>query len=452
MDTKKLIELLGGPNNIDSFTHCITRLRFNIKDFDKVNKDEINKIGSVIGVQIKGGQLQVITQGNIESHFSKVQEELKKYSVTEADFVNENLDEPSGKKEKFGLNTILNHLAAILSPAIPAIAGGGLLKALYFFLTTFNIISADSNGAFILNIISDSMFFYLPFILAYTSAKRFETSIPLALSLAGVLMYPSLMNLAAEGGGTIDLFGFLPILVVNYKSSVIPIILSVACLKYVHKIASKYVPDFLNIILVPLLSLGITALVSLVVLAPIGFYLADYVAVLIEKIIGMSPFISGFIVGSTRPFLVLTGMHHALTPITLQQLDLYGYTTMGAMTLMSTFAQASAALAFWLFSKNKDDKKLGASSAITGYIGITEPILFGILVPNRDLFVITMLAGGVGGGVAAMLGGRAYGYVMPGILSLPAYMGDGFNGIIIGAIVTVLSTVVMYGIQTRRKK
>lgn len=261
-------------------------------------------------------------------------------------------------------------------------------------------------------------------------------------------MYPSFMGLAAEAG-KLSIFG-IPILVANYKSSVIPIILSVWFLSKAHAFAKKIVPGALAIVLVPLITLTLSGLVSLIVLAPIGFYLAEYVSVFMERVITLSPFISGFIIGATRPLLVLTGMHHALAPITLQQLELYGNSAIGAISLMSTFAQASAALAFWLFSKKAEDKRLGASTAFTGYIGVTEPILFGILVPNRDLMLIAMFSGGLAGGVATALGGTAYGYVMPGVLSLPAYMGVGFNGILIGIAVAITTTLVLYGLKTRR--
>lgn len=159
MDAKKLIETIGGLENIDSFSHCMTRLRFNLKDFDLIDEKKAKEVENVIGIQVKGGQVQVVTTGSIEAHFKDVSDYIEKYGKGISKFETDLGEETEKVKTKFGFDTLTNHLSAILSPVIPAIAGGGLLKALYFALTTFNVISRDSSIAFVINMLSDTMFF-----------------------------------------------------------------------------------------------------------------------------------------------------------------------------------------------------------------------------------------------------------------------------------------------------
>ena len=301
------------------------------------------------------------------------------------------------------------------------------------------MVSPESDTVTILNLIADCMFYFFPFLLAVSSAKKFKTNEYMALAVAGALMYPTLIS--AVGERTSFMFmGFLPLAVVKYSGSVVPIILSVLLLKYVYDFFNRVIPDMVQIIFSPLLTLLVTIPLALAALAPLGYYIGEYIAIGITYLINLSPAISGFVVGATRPLLVLTGMHHAINPIGQQQLLTLGYSQISPMSLMSTMAQATAAFGAYVFIKNQKDRQIALSATVSGYIGITEPALYGILAKYKEAMIAACLGGGLGSAVAATMGAKCYGMVMPGLFSIPAYMGEGFTGVVVGMIVSIVTT------------
>lgn len=427
----QILNLVGGEDNVNQLTNCVTRLRFSLKDESLAKKRDIESLPGVIGAQFQGGQFQVILGGKVVN----VAAELKnKYSLGSNDTKNE-------KKNKLNFNEVINILSSILTPVLPPIIAGGMLQGFIFMFTNSGWVDGSSDTIQILSLISNCMFYFFPFLLASSSAKKFKTNEYMALAIAGALMYPTLINAATLGEITqFSFLGFLSIPVVNYSGSVIPIVLSVLVMKYIYDFLNKWIPEMLRSVFSPLLTLTITIIVSLFALAPLGYYIGEYIAQGIKWLIDFSPIISGFIIGSTRPFLVLLGVHHAMNPIVQQEIASFGSSSMMAMILMSTIAQASAALAIYFIIKDKNTKQIAISSAISGYIGITEPALYGIIIKYKEVMVATFIGGGVGGAISAIMGGKCYGFVMPSILTLPAYMGEGFNGVILGMIATVVVT------------
>lgn len=431
---KKIITFVGGDENINSLTHCVTRLRFNLKNESKAQTKELEELDGVMGVQRQGGQYQVIIGGKV----GKVYAEIIKMLPRLDDY--DGQEETSGEKDSL-LNRLINTLSAILVPSLAPIVGGGMLKGFLFMLTSLEWADPESGTMFVLNMTGDAMFYFFPFLLAVSSARRFKTNEYMALSLAGVLMYPTLLNVALAGEMTnVQFFGFLPVPVVNYSSSILPIILAVWLLSYVYRFFEKVIPSMITVIFTPLLTLLLMVPVMLVVLAPIGFYVGEYIAQGIEALINFSPLVSGFVIGASRPLLVLMGMHHAIRPITQQQIATYGYSTMGPMNFMSTMAQATAAFAIYFLISNKKMKQVALSSTVSGYLGITEPALYGVLVKYKAAFVGASLGGGIGGAVGALLGAKSMAPVMPSVLSIPVFLNDGAAGFIIGLFVTLIAT------------
>lgn len=438
MDNKKLaqeiVKLVGGELNINSVTHCITRLRFQLKDSDKVADKKIAALEDVMGSQYQGGQYQIIIGGKVGKVYKEVAKILPRLAGGEVEI-----------EDKKSIGTqIVDTLSAILIPSLAPIVGGGMLKGFLFLLSTFAWIDVEGGTYYLLNIASDCMFYFFPFLLAVSAAKRFKTNEYMALSLAGALMYPSLLEVAKVG--EVANFKFLNVLtipVLNYSGSIVPIILSVWLLSYVYRFMEDHVPAMVTIMFTPLLTLLVVTPIMLFAIAPLGFYIGEYVAIGIGWLIDFSPWLAGFVVGVTRPFLVLTGMHHAIRPITQQQIATYGFSTLGPMNFMSTMSQAAAALAVYLLIKDKKMKQVSLSATISGFLGITEPALYGVLTKHRFAFIGASLGGGIGSAVAAMLGARGYAPAMPSILSIPVYLGDRSLGFFIGFIVTVVSTVLL---------
>lgn len=428
----KIIELLGGVSNIQSVTHCVTRLRFHLLEDKKEKLAEIKSLDGIMGAQIQGGETQIIIGGEVGKVFKEI---LKEFPSLSSDGGNR----PDTEK-KTVFTRVINTLSGILVACLAPIIGGGMLKGILFFLTNQNIIDAAGGTAQILNIASDCMFYFLPFILAVSAAKRFKTNEYMAISLAGVLMYPSLISAASEGIKTIYFLSFLPIKVINYKASVVPIILSVLLLSYVYRFLEAKLPDMLTVIFTPLLTLLFVIPVMLFGIAPLGFYIGEFLAIGIDALIDFAPWFAGFVIAASRPLLVLTGMHHAITPISMQQVATYGYSLIGPMNFMSTMAQATAVFAVYFVIRDKKMKQITMSATISGYLGITEPALYSVLIPYRSALAGAMIGGGLGGLVASMFKVASYASGMPSILSIPNFLGETTVGFFIALAVTLIAT------------
>lgn len=429
---RRLIDDVGGLSNIEALTHCVTRLRFVLIDRKKVNKPDIEQLDDVIDVQEAAGQFQVIIGPKVDKYYQKIINDNPSLGTKSE-------SKETNKEKKSVFTRIVETMSAILIPSLPPVIGGGMLKGFLYMFGQFGWLGMNSPTFTFINIISDCMFYFFPFLLAVSSSRRFKTNDYMALALAGAMMYPSIIQGAAKGG-SLHLWKFISVPLINYSSSVIPIILSVWIMSYVFGYFQDHIPDLLSTIFTPLLTLVIMIPVELIAVAPLGFYLGDYIAKGMQFLLNLSPIISGFVIGATRPFLVLTGTHHAMRAILQQQVSTYGKTTIGAMNFMSVFAQATAALGVFLVTKNKKMKQLSFSSMISGYLGVTEPALYGVITKYKVAMVATMLGGGVAGAITAHFGSAVFGIVMPSILTVSATMGKGFIGILIGIPVAILIT------------
>lgn len=429
---KKIIELVGSEKNINSLTHCVTRLRFVLKDENKANTKEIERLDGVLGVQKKAGQYQVI----VGSKVNKVYQEITSMTNLSAE-VEDNTDD----KNKSVITRVLETLSAILIPSLPPIIGGGMIKGFLFMFWGFGWIEWGSDIFNLLNIMSDCMFYFYPFLLAVSAAKKFKTNAYMALSLAGVLMHPTIYEGINAGLKSFSVFG-IPFQYLDYNSSVIPIILSVWIMSYVYRFFEKRIPDIISIIFTPMLTLIIMVPLVLAGIAPLGYFAGEYIALGVQALIDFNPIVAGFVVGALRPFTVFTGTHHAVRAIVSQQLATYGYTTIGAMNYMSTMAQAAAPLAvyFVLRNRNKKMSDLSLSSAVSGFLGVTEPGLYGVIVKYKVAFIATSIGGGIGAAIASAFGAAEYGMVMSSLVTIPATIGEGFMGIVIGLPTAIIVT------------
>lgn len=431
----QILELVGKKSNIITCTHCITRLRFTLKDDGKADVKKIESLEGVLGVQIQGGQFQVIVGNKV----NKVYAEL-----TELADLNSDSASAAGNAEtqkKGVVSRILETLSSILIPSLPPVIGGGMIKGFLFMFWEFGWIEWGSDVFNLLNIMSDGMFYFYPFLLAVSAAKRFKTNPYMALSLAGVLMHPTIYEGINGGVESFQILG-ISIPYLDYNASVLPIILAVWIMSYVYRFLEKRIPDIVSIIFTPMLTLIAMVPVTLAFIAPLGYYIGEYIALGIQAIIDFSPILAGFVIGVLRPVTVFTGTHHAVRAIVSQQLATYGYTTIGAMNYMSTMAQAAAPLAIYIIlrHKNKEMRDISLSAAISGFLGVTEPGLYGVIVKYKVAFVAASIGGGIGAAISSYFGGAEYAMVMSSLVTIPATFGEGFVGIAIGLPVAVIST------------
>lgn len=434
-----------GQDNITYATHCATRLRFNVKDESQVNLKALDRLEGVLRAQFNSGQLQIIIGAKVKSVFDAVSEKL--------DLENQDIEVKAVQQKKNVISRVVETVAGIFGPVIPVLIGCGMVKSVLAILTTMNLLETTSGAYQTFSLISDLIFYFFPFFLAVSAAKKFKTNEYLAVALAGAYMYPTIMEGAAKvaetGVTSLSFFG-LPLLLVNYKSTIIPIIISVWVMSYVYRFVNKRIPDMFKILFVPMIVLFIMVPLGLIVFGPLGTYFGSGVAQIVTYLYTVNGVIGAFLFGTFRPLLIIFGMHYAITPINSQLIAEYGYSVISPANLTGNLAQAGACIGVFLLLKHKTSKSSALSSGVTAMFGITEPAIFGFNLKYKRPFICAMLAGGIGAAYINFWGGGATALILPGILALPTYIADSYIHIIIGVAISItlaLVAVLIWGIE-----
>lgn len=437
---KNILEKIGGESNVNSVQHCMTRLRFVLKDESKVDEVAIKKIKGVMGVAKQGGQYQVIIGNNVGSCYKEL--------INLGNFEESKLDK---KKEKMGIfNSILDVISGCMSAAMPAIIGAGMIKVLLVILPMMGILSDTSQTYAILNALGDATFYFLPLILVISSSKKFNINPYTLAAVIGVMLYPGFKGLI-DAGEKISLFG-LPVASANYAYSVIPVIMMAWVMQYVEKLADKITPEFTKNFLKPMLTLLIALPIALIVVGPIGFYLGEALSSSIVFIYDKAGWLAIMITGALMPLLVMTGMHWAFLPLAIMNLNNpnigFDFLLLVAM-LCSNLAQASSCLAVFLKSKNKDLKQVAGASSISAFLaGVTEPAMYGVTLKYKRPLYACMIAGGVSGLYAGIVGLKCYAVASPSLISLVQYMDPKGGSNFINALITSGISVVLAFVLT----
>jgi PTS system beta-glucosides-specific IIC component len=412
---EEILQNVGGSENVADLFHCATRLRFTLKDENKADMKKLEQIEGVWGCAKKIGQLQVI----IGQTVSEVYDEICAMTGIEkkAEVAAEPEDAPAKKNSV--VNAIFDVMTACFNPIIPAFAGAGIIKGLLTLCSTYGWIDSTTGVYTFLNAAGDAVFYFLPFVLAATAAKKFKTDQVLAIVLAGIYMYPNILN---NAGTQISVLG-IPTQLLKYSSTVLPILLSVWVMSYVYNWIYKHTVEYLRVIVVPIVVLLVMTPLSLMVFGPIGYYIGIYAGKLFSWLFDVAPLIAGLVVGATRPFVVLTGMHMAISPVMINNIATLGYDMIGPVNCVATMAAAGMCFGTFLRAKKAENKASTFSAFISAFIGITEPALYGVAFRFKKPLYACMLGGGVSGAIVAVLGGHAVTYAMPSIISLPAYSG-----------------------------
>lgn len=408
----RVLDAVGGKENVKSVVHCATRLRFVLNDEGKADTARLQQDNDVIQVVQSGGQYQVV----IGSHVSDVYQEL----TAMANFGGG--DAASNEKKGNIFNQFVDIISSIFTPFLGAMAGAGVLKGFLTLAVTLNWIAPESGVYVILFSIADGLFTYLPVLLAFTAANKFKTSPFLAVSLAMALVHPSITALAGAGE-SISFFGIPVILGLSgYTSSVIPIILAVYIQSHVERFFKKIVPSFLQIIAVPLLVFLIMAPLTFVVVGPLGTIIGDWLGSAYNGIYNFSPIVAGAVMGGLWQVFVMFGMHWGFVPIIMLNLGQVGYDTMVPMLLPAVLAQGGAALAVFFLTKSVKLKGLAISSTITAIFGITEPTVYGVTLPLKKPFIAACISGAIGGAFIGFSNVANYTFGLVSVLSLPGFI------------------------------
>jgi beta-glucoside PTS system EIICBA component len=432
---KQIIQLVGGKENINNAWHCMTRLRFDLKDKTKVNEEAIQKLDGVVGTKFNKEQFQVVIGTTVDKYYNILAADL---GLSDNKNVNSKDEKPQAE-EKNGLITMfMNTVSGVFGPIVPAIAGAGMIKGLIAGLVALKVLSGTSDTLKVIDMMASGVFTFLPFFLAASAAKKFKTNEYLAIAIAATIMFPTMVDAAKAAKITsFNVFGALPIPVFNYSGSVIPIIFSVWVLSYIHRFVDKHIPDAMRTVFTPTITLFVSGFLTLSVIGPIGIYLGRGLALVVAGLFKISPVVAGIIVGAIRPASVLTGMHHAMTPIALQNFASQGYDMLMPMMFMANLSITGAAAAIYFKENTKEGKSVVISSVVSGIFGITEPALFGVLTKYKKAFLAATIGSAVSSAFISSFGVRIYGYVLSSIFSIPAYIGPYFVFAMLGILIAL---------------
>lgn len=425
-----ILEQVGGINNITQLVNCATRLRMNFKDESLVHLDQINKIPGVLGAVKKSGQYQII----IGTDVANVCNEIKAMGLNES---------PVNTGKKVGkIDALMDIFAAIFTPVIPAITAAGMIKAILVICVLLGM-EKTSQIYVVLSFIADAGFYFLPIMLAVSSAKKLGCNPYLAAMVGGALLHPAFTQLVTAGE-PVHIFG-LPIKLINYGSSVIPIILAVWLMTYVERFADKVSPKAVKFFMKPTLTILIVVPIVLVVLGPLGSYIGTGIATITDFLNMHVSWLVPTLMGAFMPLLVLTGMHWSFLPVLMTSYTTYGYeAVMGPGSLVSNVCQGSAALCVSIKTKNKELKQLASSAGVTALMGITEPAMYGVTIKFKKILLSVMLGGGVGGFYAGLMGVVRYTSGTPGLLSIPIFIGDNPMNVVHALIACAIGFVVTF--------
>ncbi|HAP7703184.1 TPA: PTS transporter subunit EIIC [Enterococcus faecium] len=430
---RNVLQQVGGKENVVSLTHCATRLRFELKDKRKADTKALEKTLGVISVVDSGGQYQVVIGNEVQTAFKEIQKEVGT-SIKKG---------PSSDNQESIISRLISVISTTFTPMIPAITGAGMVKAILAVLTLTGVLSDSSQTYIILNTIADAAFYFMPVLLAYGAAIKFDVNPILAITVAGILLHPNISQLFSTG----DAVSFLgiPVLAADYAGSVLPIIFTVWIMSYVEPFADRISPSFIKFFTKPMLVFLIMGPLALVVIGPFGTLLNDLIAMGAEWINGKAAWLIPFLMGGLQPFLVVTGTAWAMTPIATMQLSSTGSEMInGPGMLASNIAQSGATFAVAAKTKNKELKQLAVSTGITALMGITEPSLYGVTLKLKKPLVASMIGGAIAGLYAGLSGLVRYAFVSPGLVALPAFIGENPMNIVHAIITCVIAFVATF--------
>ncbi len=417
---KQIVASVGGSGNVNSLVHCATRLRFQIKDPAKVDKKRLSQTEKVITVVEAGGQLQVVIGNAVGDVYDAI---LATSSIKAGDMDRD--DKKNGDKNI--INMFMSTVSGIFAPILGAMSGAGLLKGLLILFTTMGWMSTDMGTYRILFAAADGVFTFLPVFLAYTSAKRFKADPFVSVAIASALMYPNIT--AAFAAKESLTFLNIPVVLVSYTSSVIPIILSVYVLSKLERGLRSILPDIVKNIFTPLLSLVIMVPSTFLVIGPVSDFAGKMLAGGYTALVSVNPIIAGFILGLVWPAAVMFGLHWGFIPIVINNISQYGRDTLFTITGPNNFAQAGAALGVFLKTKNKKVKDIAGPAALSAVLaGITEPAIYGVTLKYKKPFFIGAFFSGIAGAITAAVGAGAPTVLGTSLLTLTGYIGVGFAG------------------------
>lgn len=410
---KEIIKYVGGAENVNSVSHCITRLRFRLKDESKADDAALKNLSGVVTVMHSAGQYQVV----IGNHVPMVYAELCEVGG----FTNESLTNNEEEDAPKGIfNKLIDIVTGCFQPVLGPLCASGIIKGLNALLAFLLGESFSASGTYaVLNAIGDAIFYFFPIILGYTAAKKFKVNVVVGMLIGAALCYPTIqadtLSAAGEAMGNLPFVGNyfatfmgVPFVAANYTTTVVPVIIIVAFAAFVQKYANKWIPEMLRNFFVPFFVLIISVPIGLLIIGPVVSAFTSLLTDGFAAIYNFSPVVSGLVVGFAWQILVIFGLHWAIIPLAIMNIGNMGYDTILVGQFGTTFALTAALLAMCLKMKDKNKRTLVVPAIISGFFGVTEPGIYGFALPEKKPFIFSCIAAAIGGGVFTFLGGQQY--------------------------------------------
>ena len=418
----EILKCIGGKANVMNAAHCMTRLRLTLSDQSKVDETALGKIDGVMGVVNKGAQTQIVIGPEVANVYKDF---IEITGLASEKTIDENIDDvKKDLKNKKGnlLTSFFETIAGIFNPIVPALAGAGLVRAVLTIAVVLGLPNT-SNTYQVINTIANGVFTFLPFLLAASAAKQFKMNQYVALTICAAMMSSTWASLIAEGVTTYSFLG-IPFTVVNYGSSVLPMVFAIWFASYVERFVDKFTPGALKIIFVPCITLLVATPVALITIGPIATWVGNQLAVAVTALFEKGGVFAGIIYGGIYSSMVVLGIQHGMVPVLVQGITDYGFNYMSPASGSANMAQAGAAFGVWLKAKNPKMKAIASSATISAITGVTEPAIYGVNFKYKKPFLAAAIGGAVGGGFASFFALKAYAMGGPSFLNFAMFMGD----------------------------
>lgn len=430
-----ILEAVGGEKNVLRATHCVTRLRLELKDENIVSDERVKSISGVLGIMKKNGQYQIIL-GNDVANYYKEFTALGKFDS----------DSVQQVKKANVLEQVIEYIAGSMTPLIPAMLGGGMIKVLVIVLPMLGLLKADSQSISFLAFFGDAPYHFMPIFLAYSASQKLKVTPALAMSVAGILLHPNFVQMVSSG----DPLHFLgaPVTPASYGSSVILILIMVWLMKYIEAVFNKVTPAITKSFLQPTLVLLVSGFIALVLVGPLGVIVGEGLSQLVEQMHGVAGWLTLAVLGAIMPFIVMTGMHWAFAPIFLAASIATPDVLILPAMLGSNLAQGAASMAVAFKSKNSNTKQIAFAAGFSAlFAGVTEPALYGVTLKYKKPLYAAMIGGGLAGLFVGLTGVKAYLFAVPSLIALPQFIyseaASNITNAMIAAAISIIVTFIL---------
>lgn len=434
-----IIQNVGGKSNIISVAHCITRLRFKLKDESKANKEVLESTDGVIKVMQAGGQYQVVIGNQVNDVYDAVLEVGHLAAAGAVDEEGNAVEETSGGGKKSPVSLCIDVISGTLQPTLGVMAATGIIKGLLALFDFLGLIPAASGTYQVWYAVADGFFYFMPIVLGYTAAKKFKVNEFIGMAIGIALCYPAMVNSTAgtvlgtvftgtafEMSYYLTFFGIPVIMPASgYTSSVVPIILAVAIAAPLEHWLKKVIPDVIKLFVVPFVTLIVMVPLTYLVIGPIASILCSILSLFFNAIYSIpvvGGLIGGVLIGAFWQVLVIFGLHWSLVPLAMINYSLLGYDFILSPYFCVSFAQTFVVLAIVLKTKDEKLKKIAIPAFISGIFGVTEPAIYGVTLPKKTPFIYSCIAGAIGGAFTGLMRTRSYSIGGLGLFGLPSFI------------------------------